>query len=72
MERNIVKWTYWLGIACTAVAFVWRGAVSFGVEPRLELPLGGTVGYEGFINGAVLFLLLAAATAGYLSMEEKR
>lgn len=70
MLQHVVRGGYWLGIVSAVIAIVWRIVVDLGVPPVLEYP-GGEVSYKGFINGAFLFLLIAAATAGYLSLKKE-
>lgn len=77
-ERNstmliyTVRWSYWLGIACAVVALVWRGLHALGVPDRIAYSIDRSVGYPGFLSGSFLFLLIAAATAGYLWVNEKK
>jgi two-component sensor histidine kinase len=72
MLQNTVRWGYWLGIACAAIACAWRGLVALGLPERFYYQVDRSIGYIGFLNGAILLLLFVAATAGYLWVKEKR
>ena len=41
-------------------------------QDRIVYSIDRSVGYPGFLNGSFLFLLIAAATAGYLWVNEKK
>ena len=71
MQKQVVRWGYWLGILCGAIALFWRGLVAFGLPERIHYG-EQSVGYDGFLNGAMLFLLIAAATASYLSVAKDK
>jgi hypothetical protein len=63
VEKHIVRWSYSLGLACAAIALIWRGLNTIGVGPR-ELTLGGaSLFYSSFLKGCLLLLLIAIATA---------
>ena len=72
MLQNTVRWGYWLGIACAVIACAWRGLVALGLPERFYYQVDRSIGYIGFLNGAILLLLFVAATAGYLWVKEKR
>lgn len=71
MEKHVVRWSYWIGVACGIVALIWRGLVALG-GPERFIYGDRAVGYEGFLNGAFLFLLIATATASYASATGPR
>jgi hypothetical protein len=64
MEKKILQYSYWLGVACVVVALAWRAAtvMGFGGGPMLQ---GLSLTYTSFVKGAVLFLLTAVATGAY-------
>ena len=72
MHEHIARGAYWLGMACAVVAFVWRGLVTLGVPDRFTYDVDRAVGYGGFLNGAVLFLLVSAASSGYVWIQKNR
>jgi hypothetical protein len=65
MEKKIVRWSYWLGVACVALSILMRALNLVGLA-GVNSPLGGNpVGYITFFRGAVMFLLAAIAGANY-------
>lgn len=64
MEKKILQYSYWLGVACVVVALVWRAAtvMGFGGVPLMR---GLSLTYTSFFKGALLFLLTAVATGAY-------
>ena len=69
MLNNIVRVAYWLGLFSAMVALVWRGLVAIGLPERFVYG-ERAVGYSGFLNGAILFLLIACATGSYVSAQK--
>ena len=65
METHIVKWSYWLGIACFAIAIVWRAINTLGLLMPKGFTQGETIYYMSFYKAGFLFLLVAIATANY-------
>ena len=64
MEKKILQYSYWLGIACLVVAVVGKACLVTGIcstSTMQALPLT----YMGFVKGAVMFLLTAVATGTY-------
>lgn len=61
MEKHMVKWSFWLGLACAVIAFVLRGLDAVGVFPNF-LP-GGNIGANSFYKAALLFLAVAIGAA---------
>lgn len=66
MEKIIVRWSYWLGVACVVVALLMRTANAAGLMTVVDTR-GMYIGYMSFFKGAILFLLTAVATSSYLS-----
>ncbi len=65
MEKQIMRWSYWLGIASFLIALLWRGLNTLGVWlPGNSIP-GRTILYMSFYKAGILFLLVAIATANY-------
>jgi DMSO/TMAO reductase YedYZ heme-binding membrane subunit len=64
MEKKILQYSYWLGVACVVVAVVWRAAGATGYfGESLQQVL--TLTYNSFLKGALVFLLTAVATGAY-------
>ena len=72
MERNIVHWSYWLGIASLVIALLWRGFNAFGVWIPTKITPGNTVYYMSFYKAALLFLVAAIASANYASFNSRK
>ncbi len=64
MEQHIARWSYWLGVACVAMALLWRVLNILGLGPVATR--GNPIAYMSFFKGALLFLLTAVATANYI------
>jgi succinate dehydrogenase/fumarate reductase cytochrome b subunit len=62
VEKYLVKWTYWLGLACAAIAFVLRGLNAVGVFVLDFIPTQ-TLGYMSFYKASFLLLAIAIATS---------
>ena len=59
MEKQLVEWGYWGGLASAAIAILIRLLGAAGVA----LPLPGNITHMSFVKGAVLFLLISVASA---------
>ncbi len=67
MEKQVVHYTYWLGLAATLVALIWRGLVIAGL-PEKVLGLSYMTAYKG----ALLFFLTAVATTSYAWLKSQK
>jgi predicted membrane channel-forming protein YqfA (hemolysin III family) len=67
MEKHILRWSYWLGVISAVVALIWRGINAIvGLHPAgVAIVPGQTVWYMSFYKAALLFLLMAVASANY-------
>ena len=72
MERHLVRWSYWLGVALTVGAVVFRAVRAFVPEVTLYPPEGPAIDSTSFIKGAVLFYTMALATVAYSWMSSKK
>jgi hypothetical protein len=66
MERQILNWSYWLGLACLIIAVVWRIVNLFG------LALGSSTFPLTFYQGSLLLLVAAIASASYAGFKSQR
>jgi len=66
MEKQIAKWSYWLGMACAVIALVLRGFNAVGLLLPTVVQEGRTLWYMSFYKGALLLFLIAIATANYV------
>ena len=67
MEKSILRWSYWLGVISAVIALVWRAInVALGLHPAgVAVIPGQTIWYMSFYKAALLFLLVAVASANY-------
>jgi hypothetical protein len=72
MERNIVRWSYWLGIASLVVALLWRAFNALGLWLPFQISPGQTVYYMSFYKASLLFFVAAIASASYASFRTQR
>ena len=63
MEKHLVRWTYWLGLACAAFALILRGLQVVGVYVSDYLPIWVKVGYMSLYKAALLLLAVSIASA---------
>ena len=70
MEKQIIRWTYWLGVLSAVVAMVWRALNTLGIGVPLMLTPGTTIWYLSFYKAALLFLLVSIATAQMASSQK--
>ena len=67
----LAKLSYWLGVACIILAVVSKVLNSLGAEFGEVMTRGNDVGYHSFVTGAVLFFLMAIATASFDSVNKR-
>lgn len=73
MEKQLVRWTFLLGMLCMVIAIVWRGlnalgAGFYGTQPVPPL-LGQSIWYMSFYKAALLFFIASIAAGGYASSQ---
>jgi hypothetical protein len=71
MEKYILKVSYWLGIICGVLAIVMRISSSLGFEMVTMNTRGHAIDYHSLLDGALLFLFIAMASAGYASFKAR-
>ena len=59
MEKHILQGTYWLGLACSALAILWKVLEVFKVVHGGI----GSLSYMTLYKGGLLFLVISLATA---------
>ncbi|MGH9714840.1 MAG: hypothetical protein ACRD5M_16220 [Candidatus Acidiferrales bacterium] len=72
MERNIVHWSYWLGIASLVIALLWRAFNAVGMWLPKNIAPGNTIYYMSFYKAALIFFVAAIASASYASFKAHR
>lgn len=65
MGKHIINLSYWMGLASAVIALVLRGLNALGMLLPTVLKQGQTIWYMSFHKAALLFLLVAIATANY-------
>lgn len=65
MEKQIITWSYWVGLLSSLIALVLRFLNLLGILNATVLDQGRNLSYNSFFRAAVLFFLLAIATASY-------
>jgi hypothetical protein len=65
MEKQIVTWSYWLGLANAVIALVLRSLNAAGLLLNQVVKQGQTIWYMSFYKAALLFFVVAVATACY-------
>jgi hypothetical protein len=66
MEKHIMRWSYWLGVACVALAIVARILNAFGLPVTIMETRGNSISFATFLQGAILFLITSIASSGFL------
>ncbi len=61
MEKQLAKWSYWLGVACAVMALIIRALNAVGVF--LDFLPGSNLGYMSFYKASFLLLAVSIATA---------
>jgi len=72
MEKKIVQWAYWLGIASAVIALAMRACNAFGIWLPTAMAQGRTIWYMSFYKGALLFLVISIATANYTWLRRQQ
>ena len=72
MEKQIVTVSYWLGLLSSLIALGLRALNIFGILTPSVVQQGRTLWYMSFYKGALLFFLIAIATAGYASVRGEK
>jgi hypothetical protein len=65
MEKQIMRWSYWLGVVSVVLAIVTRFLNTLGLPTMLLQTRGNSISYRSFVDGALLFLVTSIATAGF-------
>jgi len=61
--RQIMRWSYWLGVGCVVLAVVTRVLNALGTPTVLLQTRGNAISFRSFVDGALLFLITCIATA---------
>ena len=74
MEKHLATTAYWIGILCTAIAVITRGLALMGMFVFSSTYTQGRnpMSYRTFLEGAVLFFLMAIASAWIASNRQQK
>jgi hypothetical protein len=72
VEKQIVTVSYWLGLLSSLIAIGLRALNIFGILRPAVVEQGKTLWYMSFYKGALLFFLIAIATASYASVRGEK
>jgi hypothetical protein len=72
MEKHILRWSYWLGIASLVIAVVWRVLNGLGLGSAGLVIRGDSVYSMSFYKASLLLFVAAIATANYGSSKSQR
>lgn len=65
LEKQIITWSYWLGLLSSFLCLALRFLNIFKILTPNVVQQGRTLWYMSFFKGALLFFLIAIATASY-------
>jgi hypothetical protein len=69
LEKQIITWSYWLGMLSSLLALALRFLNMIGLLSSSVFYKGNTLWYMSLYKGALLFFLMAIATASYASVH---
>lgn len=72
MEKYILRWCYWLGIASLVIAAVWKGLNALGLRLPMLLTRDQSVFYLTFYKASLLLFVAAIASASYAGFKSQR
>jgi hypothetical protein len=71
MEKHILHWSYWLGIASLIIAVVWKALSAFGLGSPMLLR-DQSISYLTFYKASLLLFVAAIASSNYASFKSQR
>lgn len=71
MEKHILRWSYWLGVICVALAIVARILNMTGLSTILIPTRGNPVSFRSFVDGSIILLLTSIASTGFLWFKKQ-
>jgi hypothetical protein len=70
LVKRIAQVTYWVGIACVALALISRLMSFFGFEMTLSFAKSHPIDFHSFLDAALLFLFSSMASSLYARLEQ--
>ena len=71
MEKQIARWSYFLGVTGVLVAVMWRLLTFIHVMPKAFGKQSHAISYHTVQQGSFMLLALAVATAAYLYTQNE-
>jgi len=68
MDKQIARYSYWIGLACVAITVVWRALMQ--VWPGIPGTLGA-VWYSSFWKAGVVLLVVSIASVNYAWLRQE-
>ncbi len=65
MDRQICRWSYWMGIASSVIAIVWRLGNALSFLPNSLIRHEMDISYLSLLHLGFLFFIITKATACY-------
>jgi hypothetical protein len=72
MEKQFIKWSFWLGSLCAVLAAVARILDVLGSDALNFSTKGSEIGYHTFMNGSFFFYLFSIAVSNYFYFNANR
>jgi len=72
MEKHIMRWSYWLGIACLVIAVVWKGTNALGMWLPPKTASQYAIWYLSFFRGSLLFFVASIGSANYSLVNSRK
>jgi len=72
MEKQIGRWSYWLGILCLLIGVVLRIASALGFMAVPTTAPGRAISYWSFYHGSLLLFIAAVASTCYSWLNSQR
>jgi hypothetical protein len=72
MEKHILHWSYWLGMASLVIAVVWKGLNAFGLGLPMLFTREQSVFYLTFYKASLLLFVAAIASANYARFKSQK
>ena len=66
MIKNVIKWSYWLGVVCSVIAVLTRVCGLVGLNLSAFPQIGSAVVYQRFVDRAFFFFIISIATETYM------
>jgi hypothetical protein len=72
MEKQIIRWSFWLGSLCAVLALAARSLDVMGFDTLNFSTKGSEIGYHTFMNGTFFFYLFSIAISNYFCFLSNR